>query len=69
MCIRDRDDYLNLPANHRQSILRLPNVTQADIAEVYQQWTQLRVGTTLRRGQVPDPARVEASIRASAARG
>jgi radical SAM superfamily enzyme YgiQ (UPF0313 family) len=63
------DDYLNLPANHRQSILRLPNVTQADIAEVYQQWTQLRVGTTLRRGQVPDPARVEASIRASAARG
>ena len=29
-------DYLELPANHRQSILRLPNVTADDIADVYQ---------------------------------
>ncbi len=63
------DDYLNLPANHRQSILRLPNVTADDIAEVYRQWTELRISTTLQRGPVSDPAQVDAGIRASAARG
>jgi radical SAM superfamily enzyme YgiQ (UPF0313 family) len=63
------EDYLDLPANHRQSILRLPNVTQTDIAEIYRQWTELRIGTTLRRGSVSDPRQVEAGIRASAARG
>jgi anaerobic magnesium-protoporphyrin IX monomethyl ester cyclase len=63
------EDYLNLPANHRQSILRLPNVTADDIAEVYQQWTELRVSATLRRGPVPEPERVAAGIRASAANG
>ena len=63
------DDYLERPANHRQSILNLPNVSQADIAAVYDQWTQLRVETTLRRGPVPDPKQVADSIHASAARG
>jgi hypothetical protein len=63
------EDYLALPANHRRSILKLPNVTQEDIAEVYQQWTELRVATTLARGAVPDPGQVAASIHASAARG
>jgi len=63
------DDYLERPANHRQSILNLPDVTQADIAGVYRQWTELRVDTTLRRGPVPDPRQVAASIHASAARG
>jgi anaerobic magnesium-protoporphyrin IX monomethyl ester cyclase len=63
------DNYLDLPANHRRSILNLPNVTQADIAEVYQRWTELRVGTTLRRGHVPDPEQVAASVRAAAAKG
>ena len=63
------EDYLNLPANHRRSILRLPNVTADDIAEVYQQWTELRVSATLRRGPVSQPERVAAGIRASAANG
>jgi radical SAM superfamily enzyme YgiQ (UPF0313 family) len=63
------DDYLTLPANHRQSILRLPNVTQDDIAEVYREWTQLRVVTALHRAPVADPEPVAAGIRASAARG
>lgn len=63
------DDYLNLPANHRQSILKLPNVTREDIAEVYQRWTQLRIDTTFDRGPMHDPDEVAAGIRASAARG
>jgi radical SAM superfamily enzyme YgiQ (UPF0313 family) len=63
------ENYLTLPANHRRSILKLPNVTQEEIAEVYRQWTQLRVATTLARGAVPDPDQVAASIQASAARG
>lgn len=63
------EDYLNLPANHRQSILRLPNVTADDIAAVYQQWTELRVSATLRRGPVAEPEQVAAGIRASAANG
>lgn len=43
---RDRgylpEDYLDLPANHRQSILRLPELSQADIGEVYDGFTALR---------------------------
>src|ERR1700690_734062 len=42
-------DYLTRPANHRESILNLPQVTQADIAEVYEQWTAIRVAAALRR--------------------
>jgi radical SAM superfamily enzyme YgiQ (UPF0313 family) len=63
------ENYLDLPANHRQSILNLPNATKADIAEAYEEWTQLRVAAALRRVHVSDPRQVAAGIRASAALG
>ena len=36
-------DYLQRPANHRASILTLPELTQGDIEEVYDKFTELRV--------------------------
>jgi len=63
------EDYLTRPANHRQSILNLPNVTQTDIAEVYEEWTRIRVDSALRRVPTADPAPVAAAIRARAASG
>jgi anaerobic magnesium-protoporphyrin IX monomethyl ester cyclase len=63
------ENYLTLPANHRESILNLPNVTRADIAEMYEEWTQVRAADAVRRVPGPDPERVTAGIRASAARG
>ena len=36
-------DYLQRPANHRASILTLPDLTQGDIEEVYDKFTELRV--------------------------
>jgi anaerobic magnesium-protoporphyrin IX monomethyl ester cyclase len=43
---RDRgylpDDYLERPANHRESILRLPDLSPADIADLYERFTALR---------------------------
>jgi radical SAM superfamily enzyme YgiQ (UPF0313 family) len=36
------DDYLERPANHRRSILRLPGLTDADIQEYYAKFTALR---------------------------
>jgi anaerobic magnesium-protoporphyrin IX monomethyl ester cyclase len=62
-------DYLTRPANHRQSILNLPDVTQADIAAVYEEWTRIRVAAALRRVPVSDPVPVMADIRARAATG
>lgn len=62
-------DYLTLPANHRQSILNLPDVTQADIAEIYEQWTQIRVATLAARSSGQDVAEFAADLRASAGRG
>lgn len=43
------DDYLDLPANHRKTILTLPGITQADIDEFYDRWTEIRVANTLQR--------------------
>ena len=37
------DDYLSSPANHRETILRLPDLSQSDIDFVYDQFTELRV--------------------------
>jgi len=37
-------DYETRPANHRESILQLPGLTQDDIDEVYAKFTELRVG-------------------------
>lgn len=36
------DDYLTRPANHRQSILTLPTITNDDIARCYDGFTELR---------------------------
>jgi len=36
------DDYLERPANHRESILDLPGLTKAEIAEYYDRFTDLR---------------------------
>ena len=63
------NDYLTRPANHRQSILRLPNVTQDDIADVYDRWTEIRAQAALRRTPTDDPDRLVADIRAAAMRG
>ena len=43
------DDYLDRPANHRETILNLPGLTQADIAEFYDRWTAVRIADTNRR--------------------
>ena len=36
------DDYLDRPANHRESILTLPDLTQDDIDDAYERFTQIR---------------------------
>lgn len=43
------EDYLNRPANHRESILNLPDLTQDDIAEYYDRWTKVRSAHVLKR--------------------
>lgn len=43
-------DYLERPANHRASILRLPDLTDADIGEYYDRFTALRRDRYERRG-------------------
>ena len=35
-------DYLERPANHRESILNLPDLSRDDIAEYYDRFTALR---------------------------
>ncbi|MBT5471485.1 MAG: radical SAM protein, partial [Nitrospina sp.] len=42
-------NYLDLPANHRQSILNLPDLTQEDIAEYYGRFTEAREKNYLRQ--------------------
>jgi radical SAM superfamily enzyme YgiQ (UPF0313 family) len=49
-------DYLTRQANHRESILTLPDLTQGDIDEVYDQFTALRVKRERQRyGAPPEP--------------
>jgi radical SAM superfamily enzyme YgiQ (UPF0313 family) len=48
-------DYLERPANHRESILRLPGLSHADIAEYYDRFTSLRRRLYENRfGQLPE---------------
>ncbi len=63
------NDFLTRPANHRQSILRLPDVTQDDIAAVYDRWTEIRAQAALVRTPTDHPDRLVADIRAAAMRG
>ncbi|MCX6613113.1 MAG: radical SAM protein [Acidobacteria bacterium] len=46
-------DYLSRPANHRETILSLPDLTQADIDEVYDKFTALRVKNERERWNAP----------------
>jgi anaerobic magnesium-protoporphyrin IX monomethyl ester cyclase len=47
------EDYLMRPANHRESILTLPDLTQSDIDEVYDRFTALRVKRERERWGAP----------------
>ena len=66
------EDWRDRPALHSRSILRLPGVTQEEIAAMYARWTEERVSATLARSVgAPDDARQDAaeSIRAHATAG
>lgn len=56
------EDYLTLPANHRESILNLPNVTRSDIKRVYDAWTTIRIEDTSARFHSQNAAHIEAEI-------
>jgi radical SAM superfamily enzyme YgiQ (UPF0313 family) len=43
------ENYNELPANHRQSILNLPDMTREDIAEYYGKFTEAREKNYLRQ--------------------
>jgi radical SAM superfamily enzyme YgiQ (UPF0313 family) len=67
------DNYQDLPAVHRASILRLPDLTQDDIAELYDRFTALRTRDHVKRSGArlgePDKQKLIASLRAAAAVG
>lgn len=64
------DDHLQLPANHRTSILRLPDLTPADITELYDRFTAARARSfKARHGAAAAAALIDAELRASAALG
>ncbi len=67
------DDYLDRPANHRESILRLRDLSPADIGAAYDRFTALRERDVLmREGNVVSPdvrATVHETIHQSAALG
>lgn len=57
------DDYLDRPANHRESILNMPDLSKADIAEFYDRFTAARERGYLERhgANLSDSARAEVS--------
>jgi anaerobic magnesium-protoporphyrin IX monomethyl ester cyclase len=65
------EDYLERPANHRESILRLPDLTPDDIGRFYDRFTALRTRLLARRspGTLASRAKLAAQIRATAAAG
>ena len=63
------EDYLTRPANHRQSILNLPNVTQEQIAEIYDDWTAIRATTAAARSLPADAEQVKIQVLEAALRG
>lgn len=66
---RDRgylpDDYLERPAVHRRTILRLPGVSAEDIDAVYARWTAIRAAGMLRR--MPGATLAQAAVSAALA--
>ncbi len=65
------EDYEELPARHRESILRLPGLTADDVAEYYERFTQLRERLYAERYTGPEEGREEAvaHVRECAASG
>ena len=63
------DDYLARPANHRESILDLPDISKADIAEVYDRWTQVRVRDSVARSGSSTDETIASVVEHSAALG
>ncbi|MEZ6059346.1 MAG: radical SAM protein [Planctomycetaceae bacterium] len=67
------DNFLELPANHRESILNLPGLSREDIAEYYDRFTLLREQSWLKSDAGPrSPERDQAisqSVRQCAATG
>ena len=63
------EDYLTRAANHRQSILNLPNVTQEQIAKIYDAWTGIRAETAVSRSCPSEAAKIRLGIREAALRG
>lgn len=65
------DHPLDLPADHRRSILKLPGFGEGDIAELYERFTALRVRDHLRRAGTrlgePERERLVAELRGAAA--
>lgn len=54
-------NYLDLPANHRESILTLPDLTRDDIADLYEAFTRLRERLYLDRYGAADHVRKNAA--------
>ncbi len=64
------EDHLALPANHRASILRLPDLTPEDVAEFYDRFTAVRARNLARKyGDAAARELIEADMKASAAIG
>ncbi len=63
------NDLENLPANHRRSVLTLPDLSQDDIAAAYDRFTEIRSRGAVDRTAPAHHAEVEASVRAAAAQG
>lgn len=63
-------DYLERPANHRESILTLPDLSQAEIAAAYDRFTAAR-GRNLKRkfGEAGAAAIIDSEMSASASMG
>jgi radical SAM superfamily enzyme YgiQ (UPF0313 family) len=63
------EDYLTRAANHRQSILNLPNVTKEDIKKIYNAWTAIRAETAVSRSRPSDAEQIRLEIREAAQHG
>lgn len=61
-------DYMHRPANHRQSVLELPDLSQEDIAEYYERFTALRHKLYLQRYGIAEPNAI-ANVTDTARRG
>lgn len=63
------EDYSTRPANHRKSILNLPNVTHEQIAEIYDAWTEIRTNTAVSRSHPAHAEQIRLEIQMAALRG